>query len=90
MFRPDNPLVADLRVRQALLHATNAKEIVATLFSANYPQAKSIIASTAQGYVDLSPKLTYDPAKRRQAARRGRLDGGCRRACARRTARSWC
>ena len=39
VFRPDNPLVADLRVRQALLHATNAKEIVATLFSANYPQA---------------------------------------------------
>jgi peptide/nickel transport system substrate-binding protein len=63
VFRPDNPLVADLRVRQALLHATNAKEIVATLFSANYPQAKSIIASTAQGYVDLSPKLTYDPTR---------------------------
>ena len=62
VFRPDNPLVADLKVRQALLHATNAKEIVATLFSANYPQAKSIIASTAQGYVDLSPKLAYDPA----------------------------
>jgi peptide/nickel transport system substrate-binding protein len=63
VFRPDNPLVADLRVRQALLHATNTKEIVATLFSANYPQAKSIIASTAQGYVDLSSKLAYDPAR---------------------------
>jgi peptide/nickel transport system substrate-binding protein len=63
VFRPDNPLVADLRVRQALLHATNAKEIVATLFSAHYPQARSIIASTAQGYVDLSGKLTYDPAR---------------------------
>ncbi|CAN5852582.1 TIGR04028 family ABC transporter substrate-binding protein [soil metagenome] len=62
VFRPDNPLVADLKVRQALLHGTNAKEIVATLFSASYPQAKSIIASTAQGYVDLSAKLTYDPA----------------------------
>lgn len=62
VFRPDNPMVADLKVRQALLHATNAKEIVTTLFSANYPQAKSIIASTAQGYVDLSAKLTYDPA----------------------------
>jgi peptide/nickel transport system substrate-binding protein len=62
VFRPDNPLVADIRVRQALLHATNAKEIVATLFSANYPQAKSIIASTAQGYIDLSAKLIYDPA----------------------------
>jgi peptide/nickel transport system substrate-binding protein len=61
VFRPDNPLVADLRVRQALLHATNAKEIVATLFSANYPLARSIIASTAQGYVDLSTKLTFDP-----------------------------
>lgn len=62
VFRPDNPLVSDIRVRQALLHAVNAKEIVATLFSANYPQAKSIIASTAQGYVDQSAKLAYDPA----------------------------
>ncbi|MDB5506721.1 MAG: transporter periplasmic solute-binding protein [Devosia sp.] len=62
VFRPDNPLVADVRVRQALLHATNAAEIVATLFSENYPQASSIIASTALGYVDLSDKLTFDPA----------------------------
>jgi peptide/nickel transport system substrate-binding protein len=61
-FRPENPLVADLRVRQALLHATNADEIVTTLFSANYPRAKSVIASTALGYVDLSAKLGYDPA----------------------------
>ncbi|VFS88511.1 ABC-type oligopeptide transport system, periplasmic component [Raoultella planticola] len=45
-FRPDNPLVSDLRVRQALLHATNAKQVVDTLFSANYPQATSAIAST--------------------------------------------
>ncbi|MDK4705704.1 TIGR04028 family ABC transporter substrate-binding protein [Rhizobium sp. CNPSo 4062] len=61
-FRPDNPLVADLKVRQALLHATNNKEIVDTLFSANYPQAKSVISSAAAGYTDLSSKLTYDPA----------------------------
>lgn len=60
-FRPENPLVADLRVRQALLHATNAEEIVKTLFSANYPRATSVIASTAAGYVDLSAKLAYDP-----------------------------
>jgi len=63
VFRPDNPLVSDVRVRQALLHGTNSAEIISTLFSANYPQAKSIIASTAQGYLDLSPKLTYDAAK---------------------------
>ena len=66
VFRPDNPLVADLKVRQALLHATNAKEIVQTLFSANYPQATSVIASTALGYVDLSAKLGYDEAKAKQ------------------------
>ncbi len=63
VFRPDNPLVADIRVRQALLHATNAKEIVDTLFSANYPQATSPLAKTAAGYVDLSQKLIFDPAQ---------------------------
>ncbi len=62
-FRPDNPLVADIRVRQALLHATDSKQIVDTLFSANYPPAKSVIASSAAGFVDLSDKLTFDLAK---------------------------
>ncbi|HGM7027538.1 TPA: TIGR04028 family ABC transporter substrate-binding protein [Serratia liquefaciens] len=61
-FRPDNPLVSDLRVRQALLHATDSKQIVETLFSVNYPQAKSVIASSAAGFVDLSAKLKFDPA----------------------------
>ncbi|POE09078.1 ABC transporter substrate binding protein [Pectobacterium odoriferum] len=63
VFRPDNPLVADIRVRKALLHATNTKEIIATLFSDHYPQATSPLAKTAAGYVDLSSKLTFDPAQ---------------------------
>lgn len=62
-FRPDNPLVADLKVRQALLYATNRKEIVDTLFSANYPLATSVLSSQAAGYVDLSDKLVYDQDK---------------------------
>lgn len=62
-FRPDNPLVADVKVRKALLHATNAKEIVDTLFNSNYPQAKGVIASTAQGFVDLSHELVHDEAE---------------------------
>lgn len=66
VFRPDNALVADVKVRKALLHATNTKEIVQTLFSTNYPQATSVIASTALGYVNLSAKLGYDEAKARQ------------------------
>jgi peptide/nickel transport system substrate-binding protein len=61
-FRPDNPLVAELAVRRALLHGTNAQEIVATLFSPNYRQATSVIAATAQGYVNLADRLTFDPA----------------------------
>lgn len=60
VFRPDNPLVADIRVRQALLAATNRPEIVSTLYSKNYPVATSIIASTAIGYVDQSAKLGFD------------------------------
>ena len=48
-------------MRQALLHATDSKQIVETLFSVNYPQAKSVIASSAAGFVDLSAKLKFDP-----------------------------
>ena len=65
-IRPDNALVADLKVRQALLHGTNTKEIVETLFSPRYPQARSVIASTAAGYVDLSAKLVFDEARAKQ------------------------
>ncbi|PLR37514.1 TIGR04028 family ABC transporter substrate-binding protein [Chimaeribacter coloradensis] len=61
-LRPDDPRVADLNVRQALLHATDAKQVVNTLFSANYPQATSVVARSAAGYVNLADKLTYDPA----------------------------
>ena len=60
-FRPDNPLVADVKVRRALLKATDSAEIVETLFSKNYPQATSVLAHDAAGYVDLSTELAYDP-----------------------------
>ncbi|KAF1047638.1 TIGR04028 family ABC transporter substrate-binding protein [Xylophilus sp.] len=65
-FRPDNALVSDVRVRQALLHAVSTEEIVKTLFSSNYPRATSVIASTAAGYTDLSAKLAYDPERSKQ------------------------
>lgn len=62
-FRPENPLVADLRVRMALLHATDTEEVVTTIFSPNYPRATSIIARGAMGYAEQSGKLGYDPAR---------------------------
>ncbi|WP_244192071.1 TIGR04028 family ABC transporter substrate-binding protein [Komagataeibacter sucrofermentans] len=61
VFRPDNPLVADPRVRLALLHATDRPDILRTLYSPHYPLARSVIAADAQGFVDHSTDLTYDP-----------------------------
>lgn len=60
-FRPDNPIVADIRVRKALSLATNRQQIVDTLFSANYPAATSVLAATALGYIPLQGLLQYDP-----------------------------
>ena len=65
-FRPDNPLVADVRVRQALLHATDTGQIVTTLFSPHYPRAASVIAAPAAGFINLADKLKYDPELSRQ------------------------
>jgi peptide/nickel transport system substrate-binding protein len=65
-FRPDNPLVADLKVREALLHDTDTKQIVDTLFSPHYPRASSVLARSAAGFVDLSEKLKFDPVLSRK------------------------
>lgn len=62
-FSPDNPRVSDVRVRHALSLATDRSEIISTLFSDHYPVATSTIAASAQGYVNLSHKLQYDPVK---------------------------
>ncbi|MBB2156940.1 TIGR04028 family ABC transporter substrate-binding protein [Gluconacetobacter diazotrophicus] len=65
-FRPDNPLVADIRVREALLHATDRQEIVTTLYSANYPLARSVLSARAAGFRDLSDRLGFDPRRAAQ------------------------
>lgn len=63
IFRPDNPLVADLKVRQALVSATDRPEILKTLYSSNYPLATSLMAHNAFGYSDQSAKLKFDLEK---------------------------
>ncbi len=62
-LRPGNPLLGDLRVRQALVAAVDAKEIVDTLFTENYPVATSVLSSQAIGYKDESAHYAYDPEK---------------------------
>lgn len=61
-FRPTNPLVSDARVRQAIVHGVNLKAINTALFTSNYPVATSILSNLADGYVDTSSYLSYDPA----------------------------
>ena len=60
-LRFTNPLLSDLRVRQALVHGVDAQEVVDTIFTENYPVATSELAATAKGYVDESDDLAYDP-----------------------------
>ena len=66
MFRPDNELVSDIKVREALRAATNRPEIIKTLYSVNYPLATSIMAHNAFGYSDQSAKLQFDEKKARK------------------------
>lgn len=61
-LRFTNPLLSDLKVRQALVHGVDAQEVVDTIFTENYPVATSQLASTAAGYTDESKSLAFDPA----------------------------
>ena len=60
-FHFRHPLVADIRVRQALIHAIDRDNILRTLYSDSYPKGSSILARTAIGYKDESEHYAYDP-----------------------------
>ncbi|MFF2389176.1 TIGR04028 family ABC transporter substrate-binding protein [Agromyces sp. NPDC058104] len=62
-LRFTNPLLSDLRVRQALVHGVDAQEVVDTIFTENYPVATSQLAATAAGYTDESAALAFDPER---------------------------
>lgn len=60
-FHFRHPLVADIRVRQALIHAIDRDNILRALYSDSYPKGSSILARTAIGYKDESEHYAYDP-----------------------------
>lgn len=64
-FRIDNPLVSDIRVRQALLIGINREEMVATTLSPSFPPAKSILNVDHPAFIDLSDEFAYDPDRSR-------------------------
>ncbi|MFV9423813.1 TIGR04028 family ABC transporter substrate-binding protein [Microbacterium sp. S1037] len=62
-FRFRNPLLADIRVRQAIIAGIDRQDIVDTLFTKNYPLATGALAKNALGYTDTSSYYAYDPEK---------------------------
>ncbi|WP_324012508.1 MULTISPECIES: TIGR04028 family ABC transporter substrate-binding protein [unclassified Microbacterium] len=62
-FRFRDPLLEDIRVRQALIAGIDREEIVETLFTDSYPLATGALAETALGYTDTSEYYEYDPEK---------------------------
>jgi peptide/nickel transport system substrate-binding protein len=61
-----NPLFADRRVRQALTHAIDREEILATLLDGHGRVAHAPVSPLVEwAYTDDVPKFPYDPAKAR-------------------------
>lgn len=65
-FHFRHPLLADKRVRQALIHAIDRDNILSTLYSDSYPKGSSILARTAVGFKDQSDNYSFDPDKSRR------------------------
>ncbi|WP_203581678.1 TIGR04028 family ABC transporter substrate-binding protein [Microbacterium hibisci] len=62
-LRFTNPLLSDIKVRQALVAGVDSQEVVDTIFTANYPRATSALSSSALGYKDESDAYAFDPEK---------------------------
>lgn len=59
----DNPILADVRVRRALLYAVDRKAISQELFAGRDPVADSFVPTLDWVYSAAVPKYPYDPAK---------------------------
>ncbi len=62
-LRFTNPILSDIKGRQALVAGVDSQEVVDTIFTGNYPRATSALSSSALGYKDESKYYEYDPKK---------------------------
>lgn len=60
-LRKDHPLLEDIEVRQAIIHAIDREAILESLFTERYPLATSSLSTGALGYADQSEYYEYDP-----------------------------
>jgi peptide/nickel transport system substrate-binding protein len=65
VLRLDNPALADLRVRRALLLSLDRKTLVAKLFQGRQPVADSWVAPLDPNHAEDTPHYAYDPAAAR-------------------------
>ncbi|AIT61697.1 TIGR04028 family ABC transporter substrate-binding protein [Corynebacterium doosanense] len=65
-FRFKNPLLADIRVRQAIIAGVDRENIKRILFSDSYPLATSALSSTARGYKEQEGGYVHDPDRARE------------------------
>lgn len=59
----NNPILADVAVRQALQVGIDRQDIAETFFTEYDKPATSILTTTVPGYVDLGSELEYNPEK---------------------------
>ncbi|WP_154792599.1 TIGR04028 family ABC transporter substrate-binding protein [Occultella kanbiaonis] len=62
-LRFTNPILSDIRVRQALIAGIDRQQVVDTIYTENYPLATSSLSSTALGYTDLEEYYAFDPER---------------------------
>ena len=62
-LQKDNPILADLRVRRALLHALDRETLVKKLFEGLQPVANTWVNPLSPNYDKNVPSYGYDPAK---------------------------
>jgi peptide/nickel transport system substrate-binding protein len=65
----DNPILTDVRVRRALVHAIDREAISAQLFAGRQPTARSNVNPLDRVFASDVPGLNYDPKKAAQLLR---------------------
>ncbi len=62
----DNPILADVRVRQALLLGLDRETLVKTVFAGRQAVANGFVEPQDAGFTDDVPKYPYDPGRAKQ------------------------
>lgn len=72
----DNPILADRRVRQALLYGVDRQAISTELFAGRQPVAASFVSPLDWVHTDAVPHYPFDPAKARRLLEEAGWHGG--------------